>query len=567
MFQGWDAAWRLRSAWVFTSVILVTAFCSVQTGFADDAVRHGAYEQAPYCPPGTLPPPMAQQWQPDQLQAPYFTQPQFGAPGEQPGTALLTQDGAVIPAGAESGGEAVSTAASPAPQMIGDFFGNTSGRGSLIPGALTGQAIFVQPAGLGLVDYYRRVDTTGMAGTFVTNNLVLLPSAGAGTVIVPMTLLSEFDDAGTFVGDPADLGVLTDAGPFLAVSNGTAAVVNLVAPEVGGPLLGEQLFDIRRAVFVDILTPGQVVGRTKIAENTSPIPTDRVFLNFSDFNDVPLTASGVNIRRFSPGWERTMFDGRMSWEIRVPMAVTLDTDITADGITDSSKSELGDVMVTLKHLLHRTDRWATSAGVSVTIPTAQDIRLVLDDRTELLEVENETVHVMPFVGALFTPNDRFFAQFFVQGDFDASGSPVSVNNFRGSFDGIGTIHDTSFIYADASFGFWVYRNLPTVRRQISNGVRHVHIHQKGPLGLSGVAPMMEFHFNRSLGSTDTITSGPFQVGNSQGSIEAWNLVLGGTMEFGPNLTLTGAYVQPIGSGVDKQFAHEVRVFANWFVGR
>ncbi len=551
MFQGWNVAERLRTAHTLTVLTLVGLIWAGT--LQPSAARAGEPIIYADSVPGRtrLPPQLAEQWHPDRLQ-----QSAYLADG--PGTETFNWDATAGEAYCEPN---TNESWIGTPHMIGDFFGNSTIMQSLIPGQLTGQSILFQPGG-GNPNYFRRVDPGGGPNTFVTNNLVLVPNqfAPPGGVVAAQ----EFDDGGVFVGDPATLGALNDAGPFLLVPDGIAGTVNLVAPEVGGPLVNQPLFDVRRGVFVGIPHPGAVIGRQKIADNGSPLPHDRVFLNYSDFQQVPLTASGVNVRRIAPGFERTLFDGRMSWQVVVPMAFTLDTDITANGLTDTSKSELGDVAVTLKHLLHRTDTYVLSGGVTVTAPTAQDVRIVLADGTELLEVENETVHIMPFIGGLYTPNDRCFAQWFLQGDFDGSGSPVKVNNFNGGFADAGTIHDTSYLYADFSLGFWIYRNPPEIRSTVTNGVRHVHIQSKGPLHLSGAAPMVEFHYNRSLGETDSLQSSSLQVGRAQDSLESWNFVLGGTLEFGPSLSVTAAYIEPLGP--DDQFSSQARVFINWFRG-
>ncbi len=62
----------------------------------------------------------------------------------------------------------------------------------------------------------------------------------------------------------------------------------------------------------------------KLSENTSPIPRDRVFVNYSYFDNVPLQQGGVDVNRFVPGFEKTFFNGITSVEVRAPMASTLD---------------------------------------------------------------------------------------------------------------------------------------------------------------------------------------------------------------------------------------------------
>lgn len=57
--------------------------------------------------------------------------------------------------------------------------------------------------------------------------------------------------------------------------------------------------------------PGAQIGRLKLTENTSPIPQDRVFVNYSYFDDTPLFPGGVNVNRVAPGFEKTFLDGNV----------------------------------------------------------------------------------------------------------------------------------------------------------------------------------------------------------------------------------------------------------------
>ncbi len=59
----------------------------------------------------------------------------------------------------------------------------------------------------------------------------------------------------------------------------------------------------------------------KISEDTSPIPTDRVFADYNHFNSAALTSDGrlIDVNRFTFGIEKTFFDGACSIEIRAPI--------------------------------------------------------------------------------------------------------------------------------------------------------------------------------------------------------------------------------------------------------
>ncbi len=76
---------------------------------------------------------------------------------------------------------------------------------------------------------------------------------------------------------------------------------------------------ISTPLVVTIPSPsaGGVVGRTKISDDNSPLPRDRVIFNYDYFDNAQLTSTGVNVHRFSPGFEKTFFDQMASIEVRV----------------------------------------------------------------------------------------------------------------------------------------------------------------------------------------------------------------------------------------------------------
>lgn len=293
---------------------------------------------------------------------------------------------------------------------------------------------------------------------------------------------------------------------------------------------------------------GVVVGRQKTAENTSPIPRDRIFLNYNYFNNTPLFPGGVDVNRFSPGFEKTFFDGNASLEMRFPFATTLDSDIVFGGATDTSNVEFGNIYLALKALLYQTDTYTVSGGLAMGLPTGDDTRVSTATGTPLVRVNNESVHLLPFLGALYVPNDRFFAQGFLQFDFDANGNPVDLNLFGNRLTEAGVANDATYMYVDAGIGYWLYRN------------------QTGSSWLTGLAPTVELHYNRSLQEGDVIERGFYQVGSFEDEVQNLNALVGGTAVLGQNTTLTAAYVTPIGNSADQFFDGEARVSLNWYFG-
>ena len=113
-------------------------------------------------------------------------------------------------------------------------------------------------------------------------------------------------------------------------------------------------------------------GFLKLADDTSPIPRDRLIFNYSYFQDVPLTVNGMDVNRLGIGFEKTLFSDRFSVEVLMPFATTLNSDVLVSGynLTNANAVEFGDVTVWLKALFARTETWAVSGGMGVMAPTA-----------------------------------------------------------------------------------------------------------------------------------------------------------------------------------------------------
>ena len=369
---------------------------------------------------------------------------------------------------------------------------------------------------------------------------------------------SSSDGSGAMLPDPGDPGA-----PFAAASAPMAVAPNMIGDFFGTGIstatLGSGLFsnmqlslplDFFSSTKLQIPDPtGTVIGRQKIAENTSPIPRDRLFINYSHFDSVPLTAGDVNVNRFSPGFEKTFLDGMASLEMRFPIASTLDSDLRLSGINDTSHTEFGNININLKSLVWSNCNSAISAGLGITIPTADDLALKdLNDRSVAV-VQNDSVHLLPFIGGLHTPNENLFVQWYLQFDFDANGNDVLVDTGNG-LRGVGSVEDATFMFFDVSAGYWIYRNECACQS-----------------GITGFAPMVELHLSRSLESTDVLRGpGGIQVGRPKDDIQILNGVIGGVITVADDKTITAAYVVPIGNGADQQFDSEFRLFFNWFFG-
>ncbi len=116
--------------------------------------------------------------------------------------------------------------------------------------------------------------------------------------------------------------------------------------------------------------PGNATPRFKMAEQTSPMPQDRVFFDYDFFKNVPLTVPSVDVNAYIPGFEKTFFNGWTSIEVRAPMSSSLSRDFFFDGSTSTATGQIGNLGLTFKSLLIRRERFALSGGLAMTLPTA-----------------------------------------------------------------------------------------------------------------------------------------------------------------------------------------------------
>lgn len=284
--------------------------------------------------------------------------------------------------------------------------------------------------------------------------------------------------------------------------------------------------------LVDAASGG--VGRTKIAEGGSVLPQDRVFMRYNFVDAVNYTdGRGLGLNRFTPGFERAFMDGLASFELRAPFATRTTTTSTYDGVSGFSNDRdvrFGNLTLYGKLLLIERERVAISGGLGIALPTAQDIRVQNFSGAPLLEVSNQAVRLQPFLGALLTPSERWFAHGFAQFDAAASGNPVSLDSTGHGLQTVGSLTDANQLYLDAGVGYWLYRDDSTLKRRRA---------------LTGIIPTVELHHTLAAQAGDVVRAGAYQVGNFDGTPGFTNLVAGSTFEFGQRSQLVVAYGTPL----------------------
>ena len=388
----------------------------------------------------------------------------------------------------------------------------------LVPGnvGLGSEFVLFRAVGGGLLT--QTTNAEGLTGYFGLERVAIDSTSGAQTVTSSIDILTG---TGTqMVTDPVS-GTTFTATP-------QTATLSVLSNSTTDPSLG-------------------YVGMLKMASGGSPIPRDRVFFDYNYFEAVPL-ASTTSVNRFTPGFEKTFLDGIMSVEARFPFAATLDTDFNVNGETNSSTGQFGDISVALKSILSQGDNWLVSGGLQLLLPTAEDISYSITDGTntsEFLRIENEAVHVMPFLGASLVADGGLFLQGFFQIDVDANGMPVSANMSpfgTGTMTEVGRLNGATMMYLDMSLGYWL-----------------VQASADSNQTLTAMMPLIELHINRSLSDTDQVSFSPLGTIGREDDFQLINTTFGMVFEFEHNTNISVGYATSIPGGKDDDFEGEFRL--------
>jgi hypothetical protein len=341
--------------------------------------------------------------------------------------------------------------------------------------------------------------------------------------------------------------------------NSTSTAGNATLGLAGAPnMFGDSLgFPFFFTVPQDIGALGRIVGNipiaagdgpTKIADDTSPLPMDRVFFDYNFFNNALLTANSdeIGLNRYSFGIEKTFFDGNASVEIKAPVDAGLnDVQDVAANTLGNEGTVFGNLAVVPKLLLYSDGSLALAAGMAIGTPTAPNGELRISEFQDI-RVQNQSVHLAPFLGMLVVPGQRWFSISYLQFDFDANGNGVDVIVGPQSFHG--RLRDPTLMYADVSIGYWLYRD------ELRGG---------GGWLLRGVAPIVELHYTTTLQDAQGFEAFGSGVTALQQRIDVLNLTAGLQFELGASSWLSVAGVAPLRTEPgDKLFDAEVVVQFN-----
>ena len=320
-------------------------------------------------------------------------------------------------------------------------------------------------------------------------------------------------------------------------------------------LIGAQItYNYAVEYLIPAVSASQIygLGRQKITENFTPLPTDRFIFDYSYYHNVPLPYGKMPVNRFTPGIEKTFFNKRCSFEMRLPFAATIDNNLQTNNENSLNVTRMGDATAILKYLVFKRERLAMTLGLGMSLPFADDTHL-FDTTTgrEVIHSKNQSVHLMPYVGLLYAPNDRVFFQSYFQVDATAKGDSIYVADFAGN--GMlyaGKAKERTYAYTSASVGYWLFRNY----------CRHGRLQ-------NGMSLMGELHWTQSLDRAAGVRheqSGmyhyQFDIGRDRGNYSVLNTTLGARYLFGEKANVGIGYAIPLSN--NRQFDGELRVTFN-----
>lgn len=307
--------------------------------------------------------------------------------------------------------------------------------------------------------------------------------------------------------------------------------------------------------FVDLPLAG---GRGfKVAENNKALPLDRFSFLFNGVqNGVTFGApvpGDANVNRFTLGLEKTFLDGQ--WSINASMPFLNSLALNSDAFTLNSGS-VGNLGLFLKRLMYRDEDYAISAGLGVRLPTGSDLEGEIHQLNQLtglvdrqtLILQNESVHIVPYLGFLASPGEDWFFQGFFDLDFAANGNGVLLGN---PANYVGTYNEQNQMHIDLSAGRWIYQDLGSY--------------------VSGVALVSELHYTTTIQDTDRLVlptnplTGPFANGDIQNlanRVHVLNATAGLHFQIGNLSNLRVGYVFPLRNQPNRQFDSEIQVSFN-----
>jgi hypothetical protein len=302
-------------------------------------------------------------------------------------------------------------------------------------------------------------------------------------------------------------------------------------------------FDYVASLAVPSPSADSLIGRSSVATHTTPIPQDRIYFDYSLVNNAVPLARSESFSRFTLGLEKLLNEDGLSMEVRIPFAAALDHEFSLENGMGGNQTQMGNALIVLKQLLAANHSMAVSGGLGLSLPTGNNVDIQNLAGTPLLEFDNETTHLKPFLGFAFVPDDHWFATAFIEYDMAGGTNRVRLNLDGSGLQSVGRLRDSTHVLADLSVGYW--------------------FHPEGSFDfIHKIAPVMELHFDRGLGDSTTVRGNSYRIIDISDDREFLNLVVGATVDLHEHRYVSMGYVTGIG-GDGSQSDGEFRLSLNF----
>jgi hypothetical protein len=266
--------------------------------------------------------------------------------------------------------------------------------------------------------------------------------------------------------------------------------------------------------------------RFKISENMSPLPRDRVYYAFNGFQQGARTFDGreIDVNRHTFGAEKTFLDRTASVEFRMPIIQGASAVQSFDFNQQNDDGvEFGNMTIIPKIMLSEGDRHIVSAGLGINLPTAREGAITFNGNLaqRFLTIDNQSVHLSPFLGLLLLPGSNTYIISFAQVDFDTAGNNV----VDGAGNVLGVYQDQNLFHFDVAVGRYFYRN---------DGAR-----------LSGLSAQIEIHYTSTLQDADEVSFSGGDIFNPYNRLDLLTLTGGLNFQFWNTSWLTVGCAVPV----------------------
>jgi hypothetical protein len=321
-----------------------------------------------------------------------------------------------------------------------------------------------------------------------------------------------------------------------------------------------------------LTTPIALAGgsrRIKVAENNQVMPMDRWYTTFNYFhNSYPAVGTegfdytypvnvvdSASLVQYTIGAEKKFCVGGtpFSVDVRMPFTGGVDQSVrnfqgqSAPSSFSMETGKMGNLSLTLKAYLLQYKQTSISGGLGISLPTGSAVNIgafeVVNQEAfgYSINIDNNALHLMPFLGAYRPIGDSYWLQAFTQIDTSTNGNDVRTTRVRtdlaGNLLGLDEsrlrLNEQTLLYADVSFGKWWYRD------NCQCGQRH---------GLTGVASVLELHYTSSLNDADTLNLGGIPRVGVDNRFDMLNLTTGLQLEFNNSWRMNVAGVFPLREG-------------------